>query len=302
MRILIVTAYLPHPLSGHGGGEYVYGLVKHLSEFHEVSVVSFADEQEMELSGDLKNLPVRCHVIPRRKGNQKNPLRNFSLFAVRMFQLARSIILWQPYYISKYRNRRMARLIAQETTTTTYDIVQTEFSQMGQYVRFVRSGKKVLREHDVMFRPAYRQYRKAPLVTKLVYFAEWCHWALYERKMVQRFDRILTFTEQDRSLLSRLTGVHTVSYNPRGIEIPEAVSDYSSRERYSLLFVGTFNHMPNVDAAYWLCSEIFPSSRKCVRSRRSTSLEKMRRPRSAGLRRTIRASNFSGSFPASKNT
>ena len=262
MRILILTAYLPHPLSGHGGGEYVHGLVKHLSKSNEVSVLSFADEQELELSKDLKNLPVRCHVIPRRKGSQKDPLRNFSLLAVRMLQLARSILLWQPYYISKYRNRKMARLIAQETMSTTYDIIQTEFAQMGQYVRFARSGKKVIREHDVMFRPAYRQYRKAPLTTKLIYLAEWCRWAMYERKMVKRFDCVLTFTEQDKNLLSRLTGVQNVRYSPRGIEIPDVVSDYSSREPFSVLFVGTFNHVPNVDAAFWLCSEIFPELQK----------------------------------------
>ena len=262
MRILVLTAYLPHPLSGHGGGEYVYGLVKHLSKSHDVSVVSFADEQEVELSKDLKDLPIRCHVVPRHKGKQKSLLGNSYLLARRMLQLAASILLWQPYYISKYRNRNLAHFIAQETASTTYDIVQIEFAQMGQYARFVRSGKKIIREHDVMFRPAYRRYRKARFIVKFLYFIEWCRWAMYERTMTRHFHCVLTFTEQDKNLLERLTGAHNIEYNPRGIEVPEIVAGYSRREQNSILFVGTFNHTPNVDAAFWLCSEIFPELQK----------------------------------------
>jgi len=263
MKILVLTPYLPHPLSGHGGGEYVYGLIKHLSKSHEVMLISFGDGEELTLSKELQHLPVQLKIVPREKGKQKNMLRNARLVFIRLFQFLRSVVLWQPYYVSKFRNPRMEKLISQETRNTKYDIIQIEFAQMGQYVQFVSNGRSVIREHDVMFRPSYRRFRKAnSLLLKLFYYLEWCRWANYERKMVRHFDHVLTFTQQDTDLLKRLTNSHNVSYNPRGIEIPEVVRDYSQRDRFSLLFVGTFNHLPNVDAVIWLCSEIFPELQK----------------------------------------
>jgi glycosyltransferase involved in cell wall biosynthesis len=81
---------------------------------------------------------------------------------------------------------------------------------------------------------------------------------MYERKMIPAFDRTLTVTEQDRTLLNWLTGSRTVSYLPRGVDMGSSVDEYSSREPMSVLFVGSFSHQPNRDAALFLAGEVFP--------------------------------------------
>jgi len=91
---------------------------------------------------------------------------------------------------------------------------------------------------------------------------EWCRWAYYEPRMVRRYDHVLTFTEQDGTLLKRLSGIDHATYNPRGIIVPQAIVPYEQRESATLLFIGVFDHRPNIDAALWLCSEIFPRVRK----------------------------------------
>ena len=238
---------------------FIYGIIEHLLPRHEVTLVSFCDKKELVLSRDLLKLPLECHFVPRGKGAQKNNLWNAYLVLLRSFQLARSIIFWQPYYVSKFRHPRMARLIKRLTQCTSYDVVQVEFTQMAQYRKSVRSGKTFLHEIDVSFRPAYRRYKKATSpFKKVVMFIEWCRWALYEPKIVKQFDHVLSVTEQDKRLLQRLSGMKHISYFSSGVDVAKSIPEYASRDPQTILFVGTFSHHPNVDAALWLCHEIFP--------------------------------------------
>jgi hypothetical protein len=177
MKILIVSPYLPHPQCGHGTGVFVYGLLQQISRRHAVTLISFCDKQELILPNDLRTLPIKLYKVPRGKGAQSNLLWNVYLVSIRLFQLVRSIVFWQPYYVSKFRHTRMARLIERVTQEEPYDIVQFEFLQMAQCMKCIRSGKSVLHEYDVAFRPAYRRYKKATsLLIKAVMFIEWCRW------------------------------------------------------------------------------------------------------------------------------
>jgi glycosyltransferase involved in cell wall biosynthesis len=69
----------------------------------------------------------------------------------------------------------------------------------------------------------------------------------------------MTVTEQDRQLLQKISGCGSIGYLPRGVDVPPESPPASIREKGSLLFIGTFNHQPNIDAAEWLLREIFPS-------------------------------------------
>lgn len=259
MKILIVSPYLPHPLSGHGTGAFMHGLLRHISRRHEITLVSFCDQRELSLAADLKQLPIRLHAVPRGKGAQRNLGWNLYLAGTRLLQLVRSIILWQPYYVSKFYHPRMARLIKRLTAGSAYDIVQLEMVQMAQYLRYSGGGKSFLHAHDVAFRPAYRRSRAAASIpAKMVSYIEFCRWALFERTMAAKFDRVLCVTEQDKMLLERLTSSKRLSYLPRGVDIADRLPPYASREKESLLFVGTFSHRPNREAALWLVREIFP--------------------------------------------
>jgi polysaccharide biosynthesis protein PslH len=259
MKILIVTPYLPHPKCGHGGGVYLYKLIEKLIPQHQLTIVSFCDRSEKLLYEDLKPLSAIFYLISRDKGTQTNILKNLQLYLQRLFKFFVSILLWEPYYVSKYGDRRMSLLISKITSENNFDIVQFEYTQMAQYVKNVFHGKTILHEIDVSYRPAFRRYKKTKnVLKKIILYIEWCRWAKYEPRIVSHFDTVLTVTDQDRLLLKWLTRMDHIDYFPHAIEIPNHIPKYSSRELHSILFVGSYLHQPNVDAALWLCKEIFP--------------------------------------------
>jgi glycosyltransferase involved in cell wall biosynthesis len=153
----------------------------------------------------------------------------------------------------------MAAVIREETGGAPYDIVQIEFTFMGQYAPCVRSGRTVLRAHDLAYRPAYRNAKRAGSLPARAWAAlEWCRWARYEPAVALAHDHVFTVTEQDRALLERLAPGVSASYQAMGLDVPEEVRPFERRERSALLFVGALGHAPNADAALWLASEIFP--------------------------------------------
>ncbi len=238
----------------------MYGLLTKIAPRHEVTLVSFCDKRELALADDLRALPIRFHAVPRGKGGQPNVWWNLYLIATRALQYLRSVLLWQPYYVAKFYHPRMARLLGRITAESSYDIVQLEMVQMAQYIGSAASGKQILQAHDVAFRPAYRRFRSAgSILAKSVSFVEWCRWAMFERRMTGKFDGVICVTEQDKMLLERLTSSPKISYLPRGVDVAEEFPPYAGRDRESLLFVGTFSHRPNREAALWLAGEIFPS-------------------------------------------
>ncbi len=262
MKLLFVTSSLPHALSGHGGGVLLFQTIRQLTKNHEVVLVSFCDREEQKLVTDLKaSLSIDVHSVPRGKGAQESFLFTLYLVFNRLFQLVRSLFLWQPYVVSKYYHPRMGRLIKNVTSEKRFDIVQFEYTHMGQYSKFVHHGKIVLDEIDVTYRPAYRLYKKQKNVVKKFFsWVEWCRWKTYETFVIKTCNHVLTITEQDKVLLEWLTKNTSISYFRRGVDIPEG--SHSKRNRKTILFLGSFSHQPNVDAARWLVHEIFPQVQK----------------------------------------
>ncbi len=129
---------------------------------------------------------------------QRNIYWNLYLATVRLAQLIQSVILWQPYYVSKFHHPRIARLISKLTKTEHYNIVQSQYTQMAEYVKHTDSGKTVLHEIDVSNRPAYRSSRKTnSIFLKAFAYIEWCRWYLYEKNIGRRFHaslRCLTYS------------------------------------------------------------------------------------------------------------
>jgi len=259
VNILIVTPYLPHPAAGHGTGVFMHSLLAQIAPRHRITLLSFCDREE-ERGGDaLRALGIDLHIVRRARGSQPGAAANARLALRRGIQFLGSILSWKPYYVAKWRDARMARAVRDLTERLPFDIVQCEFAFMGQYASFAARGATVLHEHDVTYRPAYRRFRRARTpAARFLHYLEWCRWARYERRLVPRFDHVFTVTEQDRMLLRRLCHSERISYLPRGADTAGAPADYADRQPHSMLFIGTFHHQPNVDAALLLAEEILP--------------------------------------------
>jgi glycosyltransferase involved in cell wall biosynthesis len=89
-------------------------------------------------------------------------------------------------------------------------------------------------------------------------------WRRYERRVLSAADAVVAFTEEDRAALSGLAPDVRVERIAPGIRLPPRPSDPVGTPPPRVLFLGSFIHPPNVDAAIRLARDIMPSVRAQV--------------------------------------
>ncbi|MEL6439222.1 MAG: tetratricopeptide repeat protein [Cyanobacteria bacterium J06621_8] len=85
---------------------------------------------------------------------------------------------------------------------------------------------------------------------------EWIEMQSRELKMAHQADLTITVTATEQQLLQQ-QAVQQVSVIPN-IHHPYQGDIPGFRERSGILFIGSYNHPPNIDAVLWLCQEIMP--------------------------------------------
>lgn len=138
-----------------------------------------------------------------------------------------------------------------------FDLVIFEFYHyVRRYINFVRfhhpQALVLIDSVDIHYN---RFFSKAILTGKLSDFEYAETIKQLELAAYQQADLIIAVTEDDGHLLKRcatLTNRSTAKYSPYPC-IYRVSPPYTK-----LIFVGTFNHEPNIDAVLYFCNEIFP--------------------------------------------
>lgn len=143
-----------------------------------------------------------------------------------------------------------------------FDLVLVHDQELGRY-RFNTGVPLVLIEHEVRYPRRFdRSVFGLPLrPARVMRELDWHRWSHFQKTVWQRFDSIQAFTERDATTIIRLDPSlkDRVHVNPFGAILPPAGPTIGDPDR--LLFVGSFGHWPNVDAAVWLAREIMPRIR-----------------------------------------
>ncbi|MGD8856864.1 MAG: glycosyl transferase family 1, partial [Chloroflexota bacterium] len=129
MKILFLTQVLPYPLTS-GAKIRAYYALRHLSERHEITLVSFVrpDDEEAAVA-HLASFCRAVHTVPMRR----SPLKNVT-------SLVESAVGGRPAVILRDRLPSMERLLTGLVAQGGYDAVHADQTSMAQYALFARSA------------------------------------------------------------------------------------------------------------------------------------------------------------------
>jgi glycosyltransferase involved in cell wall biosynthesis len=239
-RLLFLTPFPPRLDAAHGGSRVAAQLISRLAERHRVAVLALRLPDEEP--GD-EVLRERCEVYEE----VVRPLVGTSiarLWAQR--QRLPLLLAGAPAWVigcsvAEYGARLRALVRAWRP-----EIVQFEYAMMGQYARHLMGAppRRVLVEYD----PGEGSPRP--------------RWARYRRAVMRRVDAVVVFTARDEEVISPLVGDTRLSRIPIGVDLPSAGLDPLGQPPPSLLFVGSYSHPPNVEAAQRLATKIVPRVRE----------------------------------------
>lgn len=160
-------------------------------------------------------------------------------------------------------------------TAGSFDLVQVEGLEMAPYALEVcrqRGNTKrplvLFDDHNAEYalqRTAFRTDLRAPGRWPRAAYSliQWQKLRRYEREVCRRADAVLAVSEADASALRALEPAVKPLVIPNGVDTGSFsyIAPGTRRnkgEETALIFTGTMDYRPNVDAAIWFCRKILP--------------------------------------------
>jgi polysaccharide biosynthesis protein PslH len=260
VRLLFVTPFVPAANAGHAGGVTMYHFVEGLARRgHEVHLLSLCRDAEQPDLDALRDglASVRFLRIPHR--HARSALARLRHHARIAAALAGGLFSRSPAYLLRYRYRAFERLVASAIAELRPELVQLEYLQMAPLVRHVPPGVPVVLDtHEVQSLAALRALLAARPPLWQLHALELASWIDMQARL-EGFARILTVSDADRLALEALAPHLPAETLPQGLDCSRFRPQAGPREPESLVFVGSFDHHQNLDAARCLIEEVFPA-------------------------------------------
>jgi polysaccharide biosynthesis protein PslH len=254
-RVLIVSPFPPTQEGLHGGSQVVGRLLSQLADKHSVAVAYLRARYELPIHPDLA---AKCEDVAEVAWpGTVNTLG-------RRVKLLTAWIRGYPLWAEDWRIPAFRGCLRELVRRFRPDLMQFEFHIMAQYAEPDGKCPSVLVEHEPGGAAARDRFRFSRGLRRLALYRDFRAWEAYERRALSKFKAIVCFAEMDRRKLMALVPRARIEVitPPLPEVIPTEVTEASSTN--TVLFAGNFVHPPNIDAAVWLATEIFPKVREQV--------------------------------------
>jgi sugar transferase (PEP-CTERM/EpsH1 system associated) len=265
VKILFLTPQVPYPPQ-QGAALRNWGLISGLAARHKVAALSFLAPGQFPPTSSGQPLqpddPLRTAC---RIETVSFPARTFR------DRLRDMLITRQPdmalRLVSEVYACRLADWLAEES----FDVVQIGGIEMAPYLDVVKAARPRPR---IVFDNLNCEYllQKRAFLTDLqtplrwpgaaYSFVQWQRLRRYEAQVCRAADQVLAVSDVDAAMLKELVSGLGVTVVPNGVDTltyqPESGNLEPWMPEKALVFTGTMDFRPNVDAVLWFARQVLP--------------------------------------------
>jgi glycosyltransferase involved in cell wall biosynthesis len=260
MRILWASHIIPYPPKS-GVHLRSYNLLRAVAAKNEVDLIAFVQEPWLEIFYSSREEAIQdCERHLRQFCSTVRFLRIAKL--ARPFGKARTAIeglfLPQCYTVRWLQGAAAWKIFADLSGKTAYDLVHFDTLSLAPFRPLFSKVPATLGHHNVESQILHRRARNEDIWLKRLYFSQES-WRVrkYEARVANDFVRHITCSELDCERLRTIAPQIRAVSIPNGVDVeyfhPSAVATSES-----LIFVGSLNWYPNVDAVLFLLREVWP--------------------------------------------
>jgi glycosyltransferase involved in cell wall biosynthesis len=256
MHVAIVDEELPYPLNS-GKRIRTFQLVSRLARRHRITYLCHrnADRREaVEAESVFRELGIEPIVVDRCI-----PPKSGLGFHAR---LAANLLSPSPYTVVSHTSRTLRRAILSLQARQRVDLWQAEWTPYAESLRSLRDARRLIMAHNVESQ-IWRRYHEneADPVRRWYIGHQWRKFRRFEREAFRRADRIIAVSPDDAELIREEFGVWHVGVVENGVDTRYFRPEPAARRPGSILFLGSLDWRPNLDAADQLLRAIFPAVR-----------------------------------------
>jgi glycosyltransferase involved in cell wall biosynthesis len=227
----------------------VFQLCKYLSNRHDVTLLSYADEPDLANLDPFRERIGGVHVVERPHSSGRSK---------RLAQLA-SIVSFSPYQGQDLYSVKMQSAIDKLLSNGGFDIIQIESSQMMGF-RYPSSAAVVLDEHNIEYELLERVKHGERSVLRRIYnHVEYRKFRPVEQRSWRAADGCVVTSDRERLIVSAQAPSTPVMVVPNGVDADFFSPSGLDIQPNTLVFNGLMAYRPNLDAATYLVQEIMPA-------------------------------------------
>lgn len=255
MKVVFLTPQLPSP-PHQGAAMRNLAFIKHVSVEHDVILLSFAPNPiSSEAASILRRLCIRLDTIdPPNRG---------------LINRARDLIFSRaPDMARRFASEQFAQRLEMILKRYDPEIVQIEGIELARYIPLIRShgrARIILDEHNCEYElqqtiAATGQNGALRILPRLYSRIQFRRLMSFEASACRDVDAVTAVSEGDREALERLDHSAKITVAPNGIDHGEydRIQRDPDTKRPALIFVGTMDFRPNVDAVTWFVDQVWP--------------------------------------------
>ncbi|MBI4096244.1 MAG: glycosyltransferase [Candidatus Levybacteria bacterium] len=249
MNILLVSSYLPYPLTS-GGHIRLYNLLKELSGKHMVTLI--CEKRDYQGDAEINELKKFCKKVIAVPRNKQWTVKN----------ILKTGLSFSPFLITGHTSFEMKKEIKREINENQFDLIHAETSYVMQNIPQT-DIPIVLVEHNVEYLIYKRFADNAPLLLKPLLYIDVLKLKYWEEKIWKRATRLVAVSQSDKEIMDKLkqdTSIVSNGVDVKKFKMQSSKFKTDGKEK-RILFIGDFKWVQNRDAINWIIKEIWPRLR-----------------------------------------
>lgn len=254
MHVVILDEELPYPPNS-GKRIRTYNLVKRLAARHRITYLCHQNPQPEEAeraARHFEELGIEPLIVPRPV-----PPKHGWRFAARLFANLFSPL---PYSVATHRSRVLSQQVRGLAATRDIDLWHCEWTPYAESVKPLAGVPWVVVAHNVESMIWQRLAENEANPARRWYIQlQHRKFRSFERWAYSHATRCIAVSDQDARQLAVEFGARQVDVVENGVDIDYFAPGGESRDHHTILFLGSLDWRPNLDAVRLLIEQIFPT-------------------------------------------
>jgi glycosyltransferase involved in cell wall biosynthesis len=252
VRILWVKAGKLLPVDT-GGKIRSYNILRHLARNYEVTLLSYyGGKRDADYEDELRSEFPRAQTIWTAALDGNAFAQSFD-YLRRVFQAA-------PFAVSKFTHPLVQRTLGSSLGTQQFEVTVCDFLSASSNFPEALNTPTVLFQHNLETALWQRMAStESNPAKRIAYRIEAAKMAGYEQRALAKFHHVIAVSENDRQKMLGIAPGCSISVVPTGVDLQKyPVAPPSTADPPRIVFTGSMDWEPNLDAVIYFCRDIFP--------------------------------------------
>jgi polysaccharide biosynthesis protein PslH len=258
VKILWVKAGKLLPLDS-GGRIRSYQILRHLVRDHDVKLLSYyGGQRDADYERKIeREFPGACVIFTAALDGA---------WFLQSLDYLRLLFRATPFSVSKFTDPNVQCVLSRWILQGDVDVSVCDFLSASPNFPSDFYAPTVLFQHNVETSLWERMAATEPNPAKrLIYRMEAIKMARYEHKALRRFQHVIAVSDHDRRQMLRMEPSCQIAVIPTGVDVARyAAAPHASSNPLRIVFTGSMDWEPNVDAVIHFCQSTLPRIRQAL--------------------------------------